>query len=532
MIAQFREIVRVHTGKPFPQDVYEQLELAIGAVFDSWHSKRAVDYRKFNKIPDDWGTACSVCTMVFGNMGDDSGTGVAFTRDPNTGEKMLFGEYLRNAQGEDVVAGIRTPMKISDLQTSQPDVYAQFVAIAHQLETHYRDMQDLEFTVERGTLYMLQTRSAKRSAEAAVRIALDLVREGLITKQEAVRRVDAASLDQLFHARIDPHEKFKIAGKGLNASPGAATGQIVFDADKAAERGNAGDDVILVRVETAPDDVHGMIAAKGILTARGGATSHAAVVARGMGRPCVAGFDAMVIDRRNRTATIDGQVLKEDDWITIDGTTGNVDDRQARADPAAVEAAGVARGVSGLGRRREAHGSVGERRHARRRAQGARARRDGHRPVPHRAHVHAAGPAAGRAAHDHQRHAASARRRARAAAAVPERRFRRHPRSDGRLSGDDPAARSRRCTSSCRRSRRCSSRRRSCGSPRARAIRSTSRSAASSAACARCTSRTRCSACASAGWAFSIPRSTRCRCARSSRRRASCARAASTCAPT
>jgi pyruvate,orthophosphate dikinase len=324
VIAQYREIVRVHTGKPFPQDVYEQLDLAIAAVFDSWHSKRAADYRAFNKISDEWGTACSVCSMVFGNLGEDSGTGVAFTRDPNTGEKVLFGEYLRNAQGEDVVAGIRTPMKISDLQTSQPDVYAQFVAIAHQLETHYRDMQDLEFTVERGTLWMLQTRSAKRSAEAAVRVAIDFVREEIITQAEALRRVDAASLDQLFHARIDPNEKYKVAGKGLNASPGAATGQIVFDADKAAERGNAGEDVILVRVETAPDDVHGMIAAKGILTARGGATSHAAVVARGMGRPCVAGFDAMVIDRRNRTATIDGQVLKEGDWITIDGTTGNV----------------------------------------------------------------------------------------------------------------------------------------------------------------------------------------------------------------
>jgi len=324
VIAQYREIVRHHTGKPFPQDVYEQLELAIEAVFDSWHSKRAKDYRAFNKISDEWGTACSVCTMVFGNMGDDSGTGVAFTRDPNTGEKALFGEYLRNAQGEDVVAGIRTPMKISDLQSSQPDVYAQFVAIAHQLETHYRDMQDLEFTVERGKLYMLQTRSGKRSAEAAVRIALDLVRDGLITKREALGRVDAASLDQLFHARIDPHEKFTVAGKGLNASPGAATGQIVFDADAAAERGNAGDAVILVRIETAPDDVHGMIAAKGILTSRGGATSHAAVVARGMGRPCVAGFDAMTIDRRNRTATVAGTVLREGDWITIDGTTGNV----------------------------------------------------------------------------------------------------------------------------------------------------------------------------------------------------------------
>ncbi len=324
VIAQYREIVRVHTGKPFPQDVYEQLDLAIAAVFDSWHSKRAADYRAFNKISDEWGTACSVCTMVFGNLGEDSGTGVAFTRDPNTGEKMLFGEYLRNAQGEDVVAGIRTPMKIADLQSSQPDVYAQFVAIAHRLEQHYRDMQDIEFTVERGKLWMLQTRSAKRSAEAAVRVALDFVREGTIDRPEALRRVEAASLDQLFHARIDPNEKYTIAGKGLNASPGAATGQIVFDADKAAERGNAGDAVILVRIETAPDDVHGMIAAKGILTARGGATSHAAVVARGMGRPCVAGFDKMVIDRRNRTATIDNHVLKENDWITIDGTTGNV----------------------------------------------------------------------------------------------------------------------------------------------------------------------------------------------------------------
>ncbi len=324
VIAQYREIVRVHTGKPFPQDVYEQLELAIEAVFDSWHSKRATDYRKFNKIPDDWGTAVSVCSMVFGNMGDDSGTGVAFTRDPNTGEKHLFGEYLRNAQGEDVVAGIRTPLTIDDLRTQQPDIYTQFVTIAGQLELHYRDMQDLEFTVERGKLWMLQTRSGKRSAEAAVKIARDLVREGIITKEEAVQRVDAASLDQLFHARIDPGQKYELAGKGLNASPGAATGEIVFDADTAAARGARGDAVILVRVETAPDDVHGMIAAKGVLTSRGGATSHAAVVARGMGKPCVAGFDAMNVDYRAKTATIGETVLKEGDWVTIDGTTGAV----------------------------------------------------------------------------------------------------------------------------------------------------------------------------------------------------------------
>ena len=324
VIAQYREIVRVHTHAPFPQDVYEQLDLAIKAVFDSWHSKRAQDYRKFNKIPDDWGTAVSVVSMVFGNMGEDSGTGVAFTRDPNTGEKAIFGEYLRNAQGEDVVAGIRTPMKLSDLQKTQPEIYAQFLTIAGQLELHYRDMQDLEFTVERGKLWMLQTRSGKRSAEAAVKIALDLVHEGILTKDEALRRVDAESLDQLFHARIDPQQAYAIAGKGLNASPGAATGEIVFDADTAEERGARGDAVILVRVETAPDDVHGMIAARGVLTSRGGATSHAAVVARGMGKPCVAGFDAMTVDARSKTARIGEHVLHEGDWITIDGTTGNV----------------------------------------------------------------------------------------------------------------------------------------------------------------------------------------------------------------
>ncbi len=323
VIAQFREIVRHHTGEPFPQDVYLQLHLAIQAVFDSWHSKRAIDYRKFNKISDDWGTAVSVCSMVFGNMGEDSGTGVAFTRDPNTGEKHLFGEYLRNAQGEDVVAGTRTPLKIDDLKTQQPDVYGQFVTIAGQLELHYRDMQDLEFTVERGKLWMLQTRSGKRSAEAAVKIALDLVREGIITREEALQRVDANTLDPLFHARIDPSQHYEIAGKGLNASPGAACGHIVFDADTALERSKT-EPVILVRTETAPDDVHGMIVARGVLTSRGGATSHAAVVARGMGKPCVAGFDSMTVDYRARTATIGGHLLHEGDWLTFDGTTGEV----------------------------------------------------------------------------------------------------------------------------------------------------------------------------------------------------------------
>jgi pyruvate,orthophosphate dikinase len=324
LVTQFKDVVREETGREFPQGIDEQLRLAIEAVFKSWNSKRAIDYRRFNKISDDGGTAVSVVSMVFGNMGDDSGTGVAFTRDPNTGQRLLFGEYLRNAQGEDVVAGTRTPERITDLERSQPGVYKQFVEIADKLERHYRDMQDLEFTVERGTLYMLQTRSAKRSAEAAVRIALDMVDEDLIDKNEALARVDAASLDQLFHARIDPSRPYQVAAKGLNASPGAASGQIVFDADTAKAWGEAGRAVILVRAETTPDDVHGMIAARGILTQKGGATSHAAVVARGMGKPCVAGCDALRVDRRGKTLTIGTTTLKEGDSITIDGTNGTV----------------------------------------------------------------------------------------------------------------------------------------------------------------------------------------------------------------
>ncbi|HEY5350296.1 MAG TPA: pyruvate, phosphate dikinase [Candidatus Lustribacter sp.] len=324
LIPQYLAVVKREAKRDFPQDVFEQLDLAIGAVFDSWNSKRAIDYRRYNKMSDDWGTAVSVVSMVFGNMGDDSGTGVAFTRDPNTGARELFGEYLRNAQGEDVVAGIRTPEKISDLQNSQPEVYAQFIAIAKQLETHYRDMQDLEFTVERGKLYMLQTRSGKRSAEAAVRIALDFVHDGLLAKEEAICRVEPRQLEALFFSRIDPNAHYKKAGTGLNASPGAATGQVVFDADTAAAWGKAGKAVILVRNETAPDDVHGMIAAKGVLTCKGGATSHAAVVARGMGLPCVCGFEELAIDPRAKTATIGTNVLAEGDWLTIDGTTGHV----------------------------------------------------------------------------------------------------------------------------------------------------------------------------------------------------------------
>lgn len=324
LVSEFKEIVAERTSKPFPQDVQVQLDLAIRAVFDSWNSRRAIDYRRYHKIPDDWGTAVNIVSMVFGNMGDDSGTGVAFTRDPNTGENKLFGEYLRNAQGEDVVAGIRTPEKISDLEHSQPAVYRQFCEIARRLEQHYKDVQDLEFTVERGSLYMLQTRNAKRSAEAAVRIAIDLVNEGVITRREALGRVDAGMLDQLFHARIDPSERYDVLAKGLNASPGAATGQIVLDPDSAVQWHARGKNVVLVRIETTPNDVHGMIASAGILTAKGGATSHAAVVARGMGKPCVAGCDVLHIDGRARTVSVDSVTLHEGDPITVDGTTGNV----------------------------------------------------------------------------------------------------------------------------------------------------------------------------------------------------------------
>jgi len=324
VVAEFARVVERESQRPFPQDVTEQLELAIKAVFDSWYSRRATDYRRYNKISDDWGTAVSVVSMVFGNMGDDSGSGVAFTRNPNTGEKKLYGEYLRNAQGEDVVAGIRTPEQIADLQNSQPDVYVQFERFARQLEALYKDMQDLEFTVERGKLYMLQTRGGKRSAEAAVRIALDLVREGVIDKREAVRRFDAATLDQLFHARFDPKTPYERVAKGLNASPGAATGMVAFDPDTAMTRGRAGDAIILVRSETTPDDMHGMIASKGVLTSKGGATSHAAVVARGMGLPAVTGCDALLVDHHAKTAMLAGHALKEGDWLTIDGTTGEV----------------------------------------------------------------------------------------------------------------------------------------------------------------------------------------------------------------
>ena len=326
LVTDFKRVVREDTGRDFPTDPNDQLDLAIKAVFASWFGQRARDYRKFNKIPDDLGTAVNVVTMVFGNMGDDSGTGVAFTRDPNTGADVLFGEYLTNAQGEDVVAGIRTPQKISEMERALPDAYAEFQRIGKQLERHYRDVQDLEFTIEKGRLYMLQTRSAKRTAAAAVKIAVDMVADGTISKEEAVARIEPAHVEQLLRATFDPQalRDAKKIVNGLNASPGAAVGRAVFDADDAVDWVGRGEKVILVRIETSPDDFHGMAVAQGIITARGGATSHAAVVARQIGKPCVAGSSDLIVDYGGKQAhcNVTGTEFKQGDWVSLDGSTG------------------------------------------------------------------------------------------------------------------------------------------------------------------------------------------------------------------
>jgi len=323
-IETFKGIYEDETGRPFPQDAKEQLGRAVRAVFESWNTPRAKAYRRHNRIADDLGTAVNVVQMVFGNKGDQSGTGVAFTRDPSTGEQGLYGEFLADAQGEDVVAGIRTPEHVSEMQQRLPQAFDELVETMRRLEEHYKDLQDIEFTVEEGKLYLLQTRSAKRTAAAALKAAVDMVDESLISREEAVARIDPGQLDQLLHPRIDPDTNYEVVAKGLNASPGAASGGIVFDADTAEDRGRNGDAVILVRWETTPDDIHGMIAAQGILTAHGGMTSHAAVVARGMGKPCVAGCEALSVDAQAKTASIDGTKLAEGDVITIDGGTGEV----------------------------------------------------------------------------------------------------------------------------------------------------------------------------------------------------------------
>ncbi|NIJ31711.1 pyruvate, phosphate dikinase [Sphingomonas oligoaromativorans] len=336
LVARYKALVEEQWGKPFPQDVQEQLWGAVGAVFGSWQSERAKVYRRLNDIPGDWGTAVNVQAMVFGNMGDTSATGVAFTRDPSKGDRAYYGEFLINAQGEDVVAGIRTPQyltkaakdeagaKAPSMEEAMPEVYGELARVFDLLETHYRDMQDIEFTVQEGKLWMLQTRSGKRTAKAALKIAVEMASEGLIDRDTAILRVDPQALDQLLHPTLDPNAPRDVIAKGLPASPGAASGIVVFDAETAETRAERGDAVILVRIETSPEDIHGMHAARGILTARGGMTSHAAVVARGMGRPCVSGAGTLAIDAKAKRLRASGREFREGDVITIDGSTGEV----------------------------------------------------------------------------------------------------------------------------------------------------------------------------------------------------------------
>jgi len=324
LVERYKKLIKQETGKDFPQEPKAQLKMAIDAVFNSWNTKRAVTYRRINKIPDDLGTAVNVQEMVFGNMGEDSGTGVGFTRNPSTGEKEDYGEYLLNAQGEDVVAGIRTPLPLYNLKKDLPKAYEELIKIVTLLEKHYRDVQDYEFTIEKGKLYLLQTRTGKRTAQSALKIAVDMVEEGIINKEEAILRVEPNQLNQLLHRRIDPKAKVEVIAKGLPASPGAAYGKVVFTADEAEELGKKGERVILARTETTPDDIHGMVEAQGVLTSRGGMTSHAAVVARGMGKACVAGCSILNINLKKETISVNDLVIKKDEFITIDGGTGEV----------------------------------------------------------------------------------------------------------------------------------------------------------------------------------------------------------------
>ena len=324
LVAEFKAEIAKRLDREFPEDPHEQLWNAIGAVFGSWQGQRAIRYREIEGIPHDWGTAVNVQSMVYGNMGDDCATGVAFTRNPSTGEKHLYGEFLINAQGEDVVAGTRTPLPLSELSSQMPQVYNQFQAICDQLEPHYRDMQDVEFTVQKGKLWMLQTRNGKRTGAAAVQIAVDMVAEGLISQEEALLRVTPDQLDQLLHPTFDEASPKDVIAEGLPASPGAATGQVVFNSEEAETQAAAGQQVILVRQETSPEDIGGMDAAQGILTARGGASSHAALVARGMGKCCVAGCESIAIDYHQELFTANGKTVKKGDWISIDGSSGQV----------------------------------------------------------------------------------------------------------------------------------------------------------------------------------------------------------------
>ena len=451
VIVDYKAKVQEATGKPFPQEPKDQLWGAIGAVFSSWMNARAITYRRLNNIPADWGTAVNVQAMVFGNMGESSATGVAFTRNPSTGENALYGEFLVNAQGEDVVAGIRTPQNITEvarkaagsdkpsLESIMPEVFHQFVATTQLLEKHYKDMQDMEFTVERGKLWMLQTRNGKRTARAALKVAVEMANEGLISRQDAITRVEPGALNQLLHPMLDPKAKPAPIATGLPASPGAASGEIVFSADDAEAASKAGRKTILVRVETSPEDIHGMHAAEGILTTRGGMTSHAAVVARGMGKPCVSGAGAIRIDYVKETMTARRRHVEEGRH-PHHRRGGRRSDAGRRADGQAG-AHGRIRHADELGRRGAPHEGARQRRNAGRRAHRALVRRRGHRPLPHRAHVLRRRPDRGDARNDPGGDRGGPARGARQAVADAAAGFRGNLRDHERPAGHDPPAR-------------------------------------------------------------------------------------------
>ena len=485
LVAEFKAEIRERKGTDFPEDPYEQLMAAVAAVFRSWDNDRAIAYRQLYGYPSEWGTAVSVQAMVFGNLGEDSGTGVAFTRDPATGDDRFYGEFLVNAQGEDVVAGIRTPQKIAELAARWPDIARQLEDVRERLERHYQDMQDIEFTIEKGKLYVLQTRTGKRTGLAAVRIAVDMVDEGLITKEQALLRIEPEALNHLLRPIFDAERKAaalkqgRLLAKGLPAGPGAASGRLVFFAEDAAAWRARGEAVVLARHETSPEDIRGMAAAEGFLTAFGGMTSHAALVARQMGKVAIVGCEALSFDyhgRKMKVATPGGErTVSEGDWISIDGTAGEVIEGKLETRPSRGGAGprgedARVRGRPRLPRVRRGHGVGGRgpapRRPRERRPAGSgrgrgRLRRPGHRPLPHRAHVLRRGEDRADARDDRRGDRRGAARGAREAPPGPARGLPRHLRGDGASPRHDPHARSRRCTSSCRRTRR--------GSPSSRA---------------------------------------------------------------
>ena len=459
LVTTFKDAVREHSGQDFPQHPREQLDMAINAVFDSWNTDRARLYRRRERIPQHLGTAVNVCTMVFGNLGESSGTGVAFTRDPASGRTGAYGDYLSNAQGEDVVAGIRNTLSLDDLKALDPSSHKQLMKVMRRLETHYRDLCDIEFTIERGKLWMLQTRVGKRTAAAAFRIAGQLVDENLITMDEALSRVSGSQLALLMFPQFDRSAARELLTKGMAASPGAAVGRAVFDSPTAKAWAERGEQVVLVRKETNPDDLEGMIAADGILTARGGKTSHAAVVARGMGKTCVCGAEALDVDASTRTARVGTVLINEGDEISIDGSTGEIFLGAMPVVPSPVETyieSGLAAALDGRGRRDHragqggrpvadpcrrspAPGDPGERGHRRGRGPGEIPWCPGHRPVPHRAHVPRRSPGADRAGHP-GRYRRGTRRRAGCVVAAAAQGLHRVARRDGRAAGEYPAA--------------------------------------------------------------------------------------------